>query len=105
MLPRELGLLLLLVPVLAVVHDPRDRRVGLRRDLHEIEALVVSEGARVVGRLDAELLAVVPDQPDARHPDLVVHARPVLRRALGRPTARPAPGPQRALTKLSLPPS
>ena len=48
-LPRELGLLLLLVPVLAVVHHPADRRVCLRRHLDEIEVLRV----RVLERLVA----------------------------------------------------
>src|SRR5215208_5988169 len=35
-LPRELRLLLLLVAVLPVVHDPDNRRLGLRRHLDEV---------------------------------------------------------------------
>ena len=38
--PRLLAPLLLLVLVLAVVHDPADRRVGLVGDLDEVEALL-----------------------------------------------------------------
>ena len=38
-LPRELRLLLLLVAVLPVVHHPRDRRIGLRGHLDEVEVL------------------------------------------------------------------
>src|SRR5258706_16464645 len=40
-LPSLLRLLLLLVLVLPVVHDLRDRRVRLRRNPHEIEGLCV----------------------------------------------------------------
>ena len=71
-LAGELGLLLLLVAVLPVVHDPRDRRIGLGGDLHEVEALRlrVLEGLR--RRLDAELLATFVDEPHPRHADRVV---------------------------------
>ena len=41
MLPGELGLLLLLVAVLAVVHHPGYGRIGLRGDLDEVEVLRV----------------------------------------------------------------
>ena len=71
-LAGELGLLLLLVAVLPVVHDPRHRRIGLGGDLHEVEAfrLRVLDGLRRV--LDAELLATLVDQPDAWHANRVV---------------------------------
>ena len=37
--------LLLLVLILAVVHDPADRRHGGGRDLHEVEALLLGRGS------------------------------------------------------------
>src|SRR6476620_6006089 len=54
-LPRELGLLLLLVAVLAVIHHLRDGRIGLRGDLDEIEVLAPRVLARFVRVLDTDL--------------------------------------------------
>src|SRR6266542_136164 len=102
-LPRELRLLLLLVAVLAVVHDPRDRRIGLGCDFDQIEISRVCVLARLVCRLDPELTAVLVDQAHPRHPYLVVDPR--LR--LGAPrrlVERPSPRPQTGVTK-SLSPS
>ena len=65
-LAGELGLLLLLVAVLAVVHHLGDGRIGLRRDLDEVEALRLRVLARLVRRLDPELRPVVVDEPDPR---------------------------------------
>src|SRR5262249_23378938 len=65
-LARELRLLLLLVPVLPVVHDPRDGRVGLGGDLDEVEPLAVRVLESLRRRLDAELLAPLVDQPHLR---------------------------------------
>ena len=76
-LPSLLRLLLLLVLVLAVVHDLRDRRVGLGRDLDEVEVLAVGVLAGLVGGLDPELRAVVVDQADVRDADRIVDARRV----------------------------
>ena len=75
MLARELRLLLLLVPVLAVVHDPADRRIGLRCDLDEIEILRERVLERLVARLDPDLAAVRVDEPHPRNADLLVDAR------------------------------
>src|SRR3954463_10116389 len=101
MLPSLLSLLLLLVPVLAVVHDLRDRRIRLGRDLDEVEVLPVGVLAGLVGGLDTELRAVVVDEPDVRDTDRIVDA--------GRVAVdgtllldRPASGPQRQITKLGL---
>jgi hypothetical protein len=96
-----LRLLLLLVPVLAVVHDPRDGRVRLGRDLDEVEVLAVGVLARLVGGLDSELVAVLVDQPDARGANRVVDASRVTRRRAGL-VERPASGPQVVLTKSGL---
>src|SRR5579864_7914841 len=102
-LSRELRLLLELVAVLAVVHHLDHGRVRLPRDLDQVEALVVRVLLRVVRALDAELRTVRIDQPHARNTDVLVDPAPVLRRALGQ-ARRPAPRPQRLLTKLPLPP-
>ena len=71
----ELCLLLLLVAVLAVIHHPRDGRIGLRGDLDEIEVLRIGVFARLVRVLDPDLAAVLVDQPHARHSDRVVDPR------------------------------
>src|SRR5579864_423234 len=96
-----LRLLLLLVLVLAVVHDLRDRRVGLGSDLDEIEVLAVGVLAGFVRGLDSELGPVVVDQADVGDANRVVDARRV---PVGRADMldRPASGPQRQITKLGL---
>src|SRR5438093_7959671 len=103
-LARELGLLLLLVPVLPPVHHLCDRRVGLSRHLDQVEVLGVRVVERLPRGLDAELLAVLPDQTDLRGPDRVVDAILRLRgHAVGRSWS--SPRPQRAITKLTSIPS
>src|SRR3954453_6858568 len=101
-LPCELGFLLLLVAVLAVIHDPRDRRIGLLCDDDEIEVVIPRDLERLVFRLDPQLRAVFADQPDARSTDVLVE-----RLVPGRPRrigCEPSPGPQELLTKLPAPP-
>src|SRR5436305_4596297 len=100
-LPGELRLLLLLVPVLPVVHDPGDRRIRLGRDLHEVEVLRVCVLERLLGLLDPDLASVLVDQTDPRDPYRVVDPR-LLDRADGLDWP---PRPQRALTKLLSPSS
>src|SRR5689334_17078234 len=101
MLPRELRLLLLLVAVLPVVHDLGDRRIRLGGHLDEVEPLGLGVGERLLGRLDPELRAVVVDEPDARHADVLVD--PGLR---DRTDGFDEPSrSQRAVTKLLVPPS
>src|SRR6185437_9098793 len=99
-LPRELRLLLLLVAVLPVVHDPGHRRIRLGRDFDEIEVLAVRVLACLVRRLDPELLALLVDEPHTRDADRVVDA------CLGLGTTRRLPGtsarPQMLFTKLVL---
>ena len=76
------GLLLLLgllVLVLAVIHDPAHRREGARRDLDEIQALLLGDPDRLVGRQDAELLATVfDDDSHLGDADAVVDAQAAL---------------------------
>src|SRR5262249_33545791 len=95
-LPRELRLLLLLVAVLPVIHHARHRWICLGRDLDQVEALVEGVLHRLARGLNAELRAVLVDQPDLRGTDVVVDPglRDRPRRRLDR-----APRPQRAITK------
>jgi hypothetical protein len=70
-----LRLLLLLVLVLRVVEDPDHGRARLGGHLDEVEVLRLRVPQRLVARHDADLLAVVADQPDLRHADPLVDAR------------------------------
>src|SRR4051812_21948016 len=58
--------------VLAVVHDPAHRRIGLRRDLDEIQLERPGLAQRVAGIDHADLLAVRPDEANLWRPDPVV---------------------------------
>jgi hypothetical protein len=64
--------LLLLVDVPAVVHDPADRRVGVGRDLDQIELLLAGPGQRLGQGADPQLLAVGADEEDLAGSDAVV---------------------------------
>src|SRR5215216_1258973 len=97
-LARDLGLLLLLVAVLAVVHDPRDRWVRLRGDLDEVEILPVRVVERFLDRLHSELSAVLVDQTDLRDTDVFVDPAMWNRRPSW---LNAASWPQRRFTKLS----
>src|SRR6476619_477165 len=98
-LAGNLRLLLQLVPVLPVVHDPGNRRVSLGSDFDQVEVLFIRVLARLVRRLDSELLPVFADQPHLGHTDRVVD--PCLRFGTAR---RFEPGtptrPQMIFTKL-----
>src|SRR4029079_15763099 len=98
-LAGELRALLLLVPPLAVVHDLRDRRVRVLRDLHEVEVLRVRELERLFRVLDPDLLPVGPDEPDPRHADLLVDS--ILLDDGTRPVLGTAPRSQRPVTRSS----
>ena len=74
LLPGLLGLLGLLVPELAVVHDPAHRRVGHRGHLDEVELEPSGHPQRFGHRLDAELVAVGTDEADLTGSDAVVDA-------------------------------
>src|SRR5262249_21239098 len=92
-LGRALALLLLLlrflVLVLAVIHDPADRRKRARRDLDQIEALFLGEAQRLVRWHDAKLL-FLEDDPDLRDADAVVDAQALLGAASIETSRRPA---------------
>src|SRR5688572_7944177 len=66
-----LPLRLLVVP-LAVVHDPADRRVGLRCHLDEVEVLLASDRERFRQRLYPDLVAVSSDKSNLGSSDAIV---------------------------------
>ena len=63
------------VLVLAVVHDPAHRRIGLRRDLHEIQVEIPSLSQSVLGGNHPDLLTVGPHQTNLWRPDPVIDPR------------------------------
>ena len=77
-LARQLLLLLLVVAVLAVVHDPADGRIGLVGNLDQIEVEVASKGESLGQRLDADLFPVGPDESDLPGADPIVDPRLVV---------------------------
>jgi len=64
--------LFLLVDVPAIVHDPADGRVGVGRDLHQIELLVAGLRLRFGQGADPQLLAFGTDEEDLAGSDAVV---------------------------------
>src|SRR5688572_3921215 len=74
-LPRSL---LLLVLVLAKIHDPADRRHGRRGDLDEIEPFLASNGERLRRWHDPELLSGIVDDTDFANTDAFVDANTVV---------------------------
>ena len=78
MLLRFPGALLLLVLILAEVHDPADRRHGRRRDLDQVEPLLLGDGQRLRRRHDAELLAGIVDDTDFADTNAFVDARAIV---------------------------
>ena len=68
-----------LVLVLAVVHDPTDRRVGLVGHLDQIELELAGHGQRLGQRSDADLLPVGRHQAHLAGSDPIVDPRLVVR--------------------------
>src|SRR5215217_2960135 len=54
----------LLVPELAVIHDPANRRYGIRRDFDQVESPRPCHLHRVAGGNDPDLLPFLVDEPD-----------------------------------------
>src|SRR3954447_23873650 len=88
-LARQLLLLLLVVPVLAVIHDAADGRIRVGGHLDEIEGLGPCVLQGFVARLDADLRPVVVDQPHLRYADRLIDTGARLCRPHIRATARP----------------
>jgi hypothetical protein len=70
--------LLLLVLVLAEIHDAADWWHRGRRNLDEVETLLPRDGQRLRRRHDAQLFARVVDDPDLADTDPFVDSRPVV---------------------------
>src|SRR5438477_12267508 len=70
--------LLLLVLILAEVHDPADGRDRRRRDLHQIQALGPRERKRLRRRHDAQLRARVVNDSNLAHPNPFVGAHAIV---------------------------
>src|SRR5262249_26010538 len=105
MLSGLLRALFLLVAVLRVVHDPRNRRIGAGRDLHEIEALAVRELERFLRREDPNLATLLVHEADPLRADLLVDSLIPLARYLPveiRPTAARSQKPFIKLSASSL---
>ena len=76
------GLLLQLVLVASEIDDLDDRRIGLSRDLHQVQADLESRVHRFCGRDHTLVLAILVNQAHARDADVAIDARAVARRAL-----------------------
>ncbi len=68
------GLLLLLVHVLAEVHDAAHRRRGVGSHLHEVQPVLQREIDGLGGIDDPQLFSLGGDQPHLRHLDPVIAA-------------------------------
>ena len=71
---RGLGLLLLLVLVLRVVEHAAHGRAGVGSHLDEIEVALLRVAEGLLGVDDTDLVAVLPDEANLRHPDALVDA-------------------------------
>ncbi len=70
--PSLLGLLRSLVLELAVVHDLRDRRLGVGRDLDQVEVGLLRESERDLDLDDADLLPAGADESNFGDADTVI---------------------------------
>ena len=77
-LSRFPGALLLLVLIFPEIHDAADRRHGRRRDLDQVEPLLLRDRQGLRRRHDAELRARVVDHPDLADADAFVHPHAVV---------------------------
>src|SRR5690606_18799455 len=74
LLPRRVRLLLLIELELAEIHDPANRRFGVRLDLDQIHARVLGQRECFIAAQDARLLPFGIDHPHLRGADFVVAA-------------------------------
>jgi len=70
--PGLLGLLRSLVLELAVVHDLRDRRLGIGRDLDQVEIRLLRESDGDLDLDDADLLSAGADESNFGDADTVI---------------------------------
>src|SRR3546814_14645396 len=72
LLLRSVRGLVLLIKVLARIHDLADRRFLVWRNLNQIETFFFSLGLGITRQHDPELLTIVRDYADPRSGDLIV---------------------------------
>ena len=77
------GFLLLFVFELAVVHELDHGRLGFGRHFHEVETLLLRDGAGFVDTDFTEFVTVSSDQEDGAGEYLLIHTGPILRRWRG----------------------
>ena len=87
-LAGEIGLFLGLIFVLADVEELADRRIGVGRDLDQVEADFGGLLDRFGGQQDAEILAILIDHAHLGRGDEFVEAGAVERRGGGTPDLR-----------------
>ncbi len=73
LLLRLMLFFLLLVHILAMVHDLAYRRLRCRRDLYEVKSPFISNSERLRDRHDPKLGSSFINDPDLPGPDLVVN--------------------------------
>jgi len=88
LLARLVRPLLRLVLELADVEDLADRRIGIGRDLDEVEADRVGARLRVADRDDPDILPILIDETDLSDVDFAVDARALAGRRRVRIIAR-----------------
>src|SRR3546814_18059382 len=74
---RSVRGLVLLIKVLAVIHDLADRRLRVWRNLNQIAPFFFSLGLGITRQHDPELLTIVRDYADPRRGDLIDRKRVV----------------------------
>ena len=99
---RFAGPLLLLVLILAVVHDPADRRHGGRRDFDQVEAFLSGKDESLGRRHDAELLPRVVDYADFTDSNPLIDAEPVVTTGRARSIERDKFPPATKITRITL---
>lgn len=67
-----LFLFALLIPELAVIDNPANGRLGIRRNFHQIESRGIGARHRFLNRHDADLLTICCNEPYFRNPDLMI---------------------------------
>ena len=87
-LAGEVGLFLGLIFVFADVEELADRRIGIGRDLDEVEADFGGLLDRFGGEQDAQILAILIDHAHLGHGDEFVEAGAVQRRRRRAPDQR-----------------
>jgi hypothetical protein len=63
------------VDELAVVNHTADRRIGVRRDLDQVQLSVACDLQGLADRYDTDVAAIWPDQADFRDADALINSK------------------------------